>query len=125
MTGIALYLAIVALERLVMPWHASMRSWGNVGGGARAWVTPQIYRAGRDGQLRIAACSGGDRIDRAEQRPVVQRAPSAAASAPASAGASAAALDEVRLQFQWAPQAQFAGYFAAKEQGYYQAEASM
>ena len=48
-------------------------------------------------------------------------APSAAASAPASAGASAAALDEVRLQLQWAPQAQFAGYFAAQEQGYYEA----
>ena len=28
----------------------------------------------------------------------------------------------VRLQLQWAPQAQFAGYFAADEQGYYEAE---
>ena len=53
--------------------------------------------------------------------PASAAAPSAAASAPASAGASAAALDEVRLQLQWAPQAQFAGYFAAQEQGYYEA----
>jgi len=30
--------------------------------------------------------------------------------------------DEVRLQLQWAPQAQFAGYFAAVEQGYFQDE---
>ena len=45
----------------------------------------------------------------------------AARTVSASAGASAAALDEVRLQLQWAPQAQFAGYFAAQEQGYYEA----
>ena len=31
-------------------------------------------------------------------------------------------LTPVRLQLQWAPQAQFAGYFAADEQGYYAAE---
>ena len=28
----------------------------------------------------------------------------------------------VRLQLQWTPQAQFSGYFAADEQGYYEAE---
>ena len=39
-------------------------------------------------------------------------APSAAAAAPAT----------VRLQLQWAPQAQFAGYFAAEKQGYFKAE---
>ena len=39
-------------------------------------------------------------------------------------GESAAALTPVRLQLQWAPQAQFAGYFAAEEQGYYEAEGS-
>ncbi len=33
----------------------------------------------------------------------------------------AAALDEVRLQLQWVPQAQFAGYFAAVEKGFYEA----
>jgi NitT/TauT family transport system substrate-binding protein len=31
-------------------------------------------------------------------------------------------LDEVRLQLQWVPQAQFAGYFAAQELGYYEDE---
>jgi NitT/TauT family transport system substrate-binding protein len=31
-------------------------------------------------------------------------------------------LTDVRLQLQWAPQAQFAGYFAAVEQGYYEDE---
>ncbi|MGZ8563205.1 MAG: ABC transporter substrate-binding protein [Candidatus Limnocylindria bacterium] len=33
-----------------------------------------------------------------------------------------ASLTKVRVQLQWAPQAQFAGYFAAKEKGYYTAE---
>jgi len=35
---------------------------------------------------------------------------------------SAAAMTTVRLQLQWYPQAQFSGYFAAIEQGYYSAE---
>ena len=43
-------------------------------------------------------------------------------SAGAGSSASAApAAAKVRLQLQWYPQAQFAGYFAAKEQGYYDA----
>ncbi len=50
-------------------------------------------------------------------------AASGAASAAASGAASpAASAAKVGLQLQWYPQAQFAGYFAAKEQGYYQAE---
>src|SRR6188472_2254819 len=53
-------------------------------------------------------------------------APSAAPSADASASAApSTAVGEaatVSLQLQWAPQAQFAGYFAAQEQGYYAAE---
>ena len=48
--------------------------------------------------LVLAACTG--------------TTPSGSASTPAD-------LDEVSLQLQWAPQAQFAGYFAAVEQGYY------
>jgi NitT/TauT family transport system substrate-binding protein len=48
-------------------------------------------------------------------------APSGDASeAPSSSPAAEAAT--VSLQLQWAPQAQFAGYFAAQEQGYYEAE---
>jgi NitT/TauT family transport system substrate-binding protein len=52
----------------------------------------------------VGACSGGT-----------------ASTAPSAAPSGGAALDEVRLQLQWAPQAQFAGYFAAVEQGYYEA----
>lgn len=53
----------------------------------------------------IGACTGGG----------------AATKAPSAAPSGAAALDNVRLQLQWAPQAQFAGYFAAVAQGYYEA----
>jgi NitT/TauT family transport system substrate-binding protein len=42
-----------------------------------------------------------------------------AASSAAAGGASAAALIPVKLQLQWVPQAQFAGYYAAVDQGYY------
>jgi NitT/TauT family transport system substrate-binding protein len=56
--------------------------------------------------------------------PGTSTAPSAAPQsvAPSEAAPSAPAeLTAVRLQLQWAPQAQFAGYFAAKEQGYFEA----
>jgi NitT/TauT family transport system substrate-binding protein len=60
----------------------------------------------------LAACSNA----------TTSGAPSAAASGSAAAGSGAPAAASVRLQLQWYPQAQFAGYFAAKEQGYYTAE---
>jgi NitT/TauT family transport system substrate-binding protein len=44
--------------------------------------------------------------------------PDASGSAPTTGGEPA----DVRLQLQWAPQAQFAGYFAAEEQGYFEEE---
>jgi NitT/TauT family transport system substrate-binding protein len=50
----------------------------------------------------VAACSGGT-----------------ASSAPSGGAGGQTA---VRLQLQWFPQAQFAGYFAAQEQGYFAAE---
>ena len=71
----------------------------------------------------FAACSGTTATPSpasqapASQAPASQAAPES--SAPASPAAEAA---DVRLQLQWAPQAQFAGYFAAKEQGYFDAE---
>ena len=38
------------------------------------------------------------------------------------AGTSTGAKDKVTLQSKWVPQAQFAGYYAAKDKGYYDAE---
>jgi NitT/TauT family transport system substrate-binding protein len=73
--------------------------------------------------IAFAACSSG-----ATPSPSASSAPSG--SAPASAGASSAPPASattaepatVRLQLQWVPQAQFAGYFAADKQGYFAAE---
>jgi NitT/TauT family transport system substrate-binding protein len=49
--------------------------------------------------------------------------PTAGSPAPGSqAPGSQAATAQVQLQLQWAPQAQFAGYFAAQEEGYYAEE---
>jgi NitT/TauT family transport system substrate-binding protein len=72
--------------------------------------------------VAFAACTSG-----ASPSPSAASAPpSSAASAPASGSAppasSAAEAASVRLQLQWTPQAQFAGYFAADKQGYYAAE---
>jgi NitT/TauT family transport system substrate-binding protein len=68
----------------------------------------------------FAACSSGTGSS-APSGAASAGAPSAVATAAGSPGASTGALDEVRLQLQWAPQAQFAGYFAAVEQGYFEA----
>jgi NitT/TauT family transport system substrate-binding protein len=69
--------------------------------------------------MAVMACSSGGG---ATQAPA-SAAPSAAASAAASEAPSAPAeLKPIRLQLQWLPQAQFAGYFAAKDMGYYAEE---
>jgi len=49
-------------------------------------------------------------------------APSAAAPSESASASAAAELKPIRLQLQWFPQAQFAGYFAAKDQGFYKDE---
>jgi NitT/TauT family transport system substrate-binding protein len=67
----------------------------------------------------FAACSSGAATSAPSEAAPSAAAPSAAESTAASAAPTAAS---VRLQLQWAPQAQFAGYFAADKQGYYKAE---
>ena len=52
--------------------------------------------------LGLAACGGDDEGD--------------------SAGGDTGQLDKVSLQLKWVTQAQFAGYYAAKEKGYYEEE---
>jgi NitT/TauT family transport system substrate-binding protein len=71
----------------------------------------------------FGACSGAASPAPASQAPAsvaASTAPSSAASAAPSTAAAAPA--SVRLQLQWVPQAQFAGYFAADKQGYFAAE---
>jgi NitT/TauT family transport system substrate-binding protein len=68
--------------------------------------------------VMFAACSGGGGTSAAPSAPVSTAPSTPPQSAPPASQAPAAA---VRLQLQWVPQAQFAGYFAAIEQGYYDA----
>jgi NitT/TauT family transport system substrate-binding protein len=67
--------------------------------------------------ILIAACSSGG----ATTAPASEAPASEAPVSAAPASEAPAALTPVRLQLQWVPQAQFAGYFAAKEQGYFEA----
>ncbi|MEA2517972.1 MAG: NitT/TauT family transport system substrate-binding protein [Chloroflexota bacterium] len=78
--------------------------------------------------VAFAACTPAASTAPASQN-AATNAPSVLASsggasqpAPSSSATSSAAAASVRLQLQWAPQAQFAGYFAAEKQGYFAAE---
>jgi len=68
--------------------------------------------------LVFAACSSA-----ASPSAAPSEAPSEAPStAPSEAPSAAPEAAKVRLQLQWVPQAQFAGYFAADREGYFAAE---
>ena len=71
--------------------------------------------------ILVAACSsGGATVAPASIAPA-SVAPASVAPASVAPASEAPAMAAVRLQLQWVPQAQFAGYFAAVEQGYYEA----
>ncbi|CAN5434093.1 hypothetical protein BH20CHL6_BH20CHL6_11990 [soil metagenome] len=74
----------------------------------------------------VAACGGpppgsSPTVGGTDVPPAGTDAPTDAATDTATESAGAGDLDEVSLQLQWAPQAQFAGYFAAREEGFYEA----
>ena len=70
--------------------------------------------------LGLAACSttSGSTSTTSAPAAASSAAPAASASAPASSPAAPVALKPVKLQLQWFTQAQFAGYFAALDQGF-------
>ena len=74
--------------------------------------------------MTIAACTPAATTGPASQTPASVAPTSGASTGTASTAPStpAAAAASVKLQLQWTPQAQFAGYFAAEKQGYYAAE---
>jgi NitT/TauT family transport system substrate-binding protein len=84
----------------------------------------RVLGLGMAATILVAACGGTAATQAPASEAPASEAP--ASEAPASeAPASQAPTGEaatVRLQLQWAPQAQFAGYFAAQEQGFYAAE---
>ena len=66
----------------------------------------------------VAACSSGG--GGATTAPAASSAaPAASESAAAASPSAPAEMKKIRLQLQWFPQAQFAGYFAAKDKGFY------
>ena len=66
----------------------------------------------------LSACAG----TATSPSPATSAAPPSQAPSSAAAPSAGAEMTTVRLQLQWYPQAQFSGYFAAIEQGYYAAE---
>src|SRR5688572_16774951 len=70
--------------------------------------------------LLIVACSGGTGATVAPTGGAPTGAPTQSASDGPSG--SPGAMTQVSLQLQWEPQAQFAGYFAADREGYYEEE---
>jgi NitT/TauT family transport system substrate-binding protein len=84
----------------------------------------RVLGLGMAATILVAACSGSAATPApASQAPASQATSSASASeSPSDAASPSAEAAKVRLQLQWAPQAQFAGYFAANEQGYYKDE---
>jgi NitT/TauT family transport system substrate-binding protein len=88
----------------------------------KALRTRRVLALAATASIAFAACTSSPGASTAPSA----AAPSAPGSAPAASGSTApgspaAELDAVRLQLQWAPQAQFAGYFAALDQGFYEA----
>ena len=69
----------------------------------------------------VAACTGGGASPSASTPASQEPSGSAPASQEPSASAPVETVD-VKLQLQWFPQSQFAGYFAAVDQGFYAAE---
>jgi NitT/TauT family transport system substrate-binding protein len=74
----------------------------------------------------LTACTSGATPSPSASTPAASTpaasAPAESAGASAPASQSAATPATVKLQLQWVPQAQFAGYFAAEQQGYFAAE---
>ncbi len=78
------------------------------------------------GALALTACSSGSSSSESTSAAPAASSAAAAASAPAAASSAAPAasaacteLTPVSLQLQWFAQAQFAGYYAAKDKGFY------
>ena len=68
------------------------------------------------GAIALSACGGGSSSSESSAAPAESAAASAAASA---APAECTEPKPVTLQLQWFAQAQFAGYYAAKDKGFY------
>mgnify|MGYP003946246575 CR=1 FL=1 len=73
------------------------------------------------GALVLTACSSSSSSTESTSAPATAAATAAASSAPAESAPAAECTDPTptKLQLQWFAQAQFAGYYAAKDKGFY------
>src|SRR3954466_4827169 len=90
------------------------------GGGGAATTKPSTAAASAATTAAASAATASQKATAAPASQAASQAASAATGSQPAQGSSAPA--SVKLQLQWAPQAQFAGYFAADREGYYAAE---
>ena len=68
----------------------------------------------------LAACGGGSSTSESSAAPAESSAAASSEAAPSESAAECAELTPASLQLQWFAQAQFAGYYAAKDLGFYE-----
>jgi NitT/TauT family transport system substrate-binding protein len=68
----------------------------------------------------LAACGGGSTSGESSSAPAESSAAESSAPAPEESTEACAELTPASLQLQWFVQAQFAGYYAAKDKGFYE-----
>ena len=68
----------------------------------------------------LAACGGGSSTSESSAAPAESSAAASSEAAPSESAAECAELTPASIQLQWFAQAQFAGYYAAKDLGFYE-----
>jgi len=68
----------------------------------------------------LAACGGGSSTSESSAAPAESSAAASSEAAPSESATECAELTPASLQLQWFAQAQFAGYYAAKDLGFYE-----
>ena len=68
----------------------------------------------------LAACGGGSSTTESSAAPAESSAAASSEAAPSESAAECTELTPASLQLQWFAQAQFAGYYAAKDLGFYE-----
>ncbi len=109
--GIAFYAAVALVERLTTSWHPSHAAFAASDGG------PEWQPRGRRGRTKPE--EGELRKKWVMAVAVLACTAFATWVAVAAAAPKKKAATKVTLQLKWVTQAQFAGYYAALEKGYY------
>jgi NitT/TauT family transport system substrate-binding protein len=113
-TGWEVALIILSALMIAFPLYAE----------ATRWIMPPLAPAQESSPSAEPPTAEAPTAEAPTAEAPTAEAPTAApaAEAPTAAPAASGSPDKVTLQLKWVAQAQFAGYFAALEQGYYKAE---